>query len=319
MGESPTIVDVLARTNLELAWSEVRAKHGAPGVDDVSVTRWERHWMENLDRLSYMVRTNTYRPNRPRRYRVSKKDGGWRELSILTVSDRVLQRAVLNVLMPAFEQVFLSGSYGYRPKRNVAQAVEYVLQSRDDGYLWVLDADIDSCFDSLQHRLIMDEIQRLVNSPLLLKLMELWLEVGTRGKPLVIKPKPQNKKCGIPLGAVISPLLCNVVLHQFDLTLEQAGWQWVRYADDFLVLTRTEEEAMKVWDVVEGALSNLQLRYEPSKTWVTSFDKGFKFLGVTFQKDRYWYSYNGVRIEVHGRNVQVIEEKPPAGYEAWVW
>ncbi len=322
MLNGPSIRAVLERRNLETAWGQVRANKGAPGVDEVTVTRWERNWQENLDRLSHMVRTNTYRPNRPRRFRVLKKDGGWRELSILTVSDRVLQRAALNVLAPFFEAVFLDGSYGYRPERNVAQAVAKVLQARDRGYTWVFDADIDNCFDSLRHTAILEGVRQRVSNYTLLRLLELWLEAGRKRAP----PPPNSQATGeghkrwvgVPLGAVISPLLCNVALHPLDEMLERTGWPWVRYADDFVVLTRSHAEALEAWNLVEATLRDLGLQLEASKTRITTFERGFKFLGVTFKGDTYAYDYNGKRVVVRGRNVTVLWNQPPEGYE-WEW
>lgn len=317
---------VLDRRNLEAAWEQVRRNRGAPGVDEVTVTRWERNWQENLDRLSHQVRTNTYRPNRPRRFRVVKPDGGWRELSILTVSDRVLQRAALNVLMPLFEADFLESSYGYRPNRNVAQAVERVLQARDRGFTWVLDADIEGCFDHLSHSLILSELRRRIENVTLLRVMALWLEAGAarglsarrrrkhgEGAPLADDPGPAPR--GIPLGAVISPLLCNLALHPLDTALERTGWPWVRYADDFVVLTRTEAEALEAWDYVEATLAGLHLQLNERKTWVTSFERGFKYLGVSFQDDTYSWVSGGKRFEVRGRNVSVLWQAPPPGYD----
>jgi len=321
MNDGPSIRAVLERANLEQAWEQVRANKGAPGVDEVTVKRWERHWQENLDRLSYLVRTNTYHPNRPRRFRVLKKDGGWRELAILTVSDRVLQRATLNVLAPAFEQVFLQGSYGYRPERGVMQAVEHVLHARDHGQRWVFDADIDDCFNQLAHSVILSGVRQVVSNVTLLRLVELWLATGERrgGSPVgETKSKRASKGVGIPLGAVISPLLCNIALHELDLTLHRAGWEFARYADDFVVFTRSDVESVRAWNDVERTLAGLGLRLEPSKTRVASFEQGFTFLGVTFKRDTYAFTYAGKRIEVRGRNVSVLWNHLPEGYE-WQW
>jgi len=255
------------------------------------------------------------------------------------VSDRVLQRAVLNVLAPSFEQVFLEGSYGYRPERSVALAVEKVLQARDRGYVWVLDADIENCFDNLDHAVILDGVRQVVSNHTLLRLLEMWLEAGRRsgggklevggrrsevggqketGEPTSTGEKGKKRRVGVPLGAVVSPLLCNIALHPLDVQLERAGWPWARYADDFVVLTRSEAEALEAWDIVESALAALHLELKTSKTWVTSFERGFKFLGVTFQGDTYSYVYNRQRVVVRGRNVSVLWEKPPEGYE-WAW
>jgi group II intron reverse transcriptase/maturase len=315
--EQPTIRRVLERQNLELAWQQVRANRGAPGVDEMTIARWERNWQENLDRLSHLVRTNTYRPNRPRRFRILKPDGGWRELSILTVSDRVLQRAALNVLAPAFEKLFLDGSYGYRLERGVAQAVDRVLRARDHGFLWVFDADIDSCFDSLDHTLVLGEMRQVVSNVTLLRLIELWLDAG-RSPTRYRKSDGERRQKGVPLGAVISPLLCNVALHGLDAELERTGWPWARYADDFVVLSRTHSEALEAWRLVEAALADLRLRLEPAKTWVRSFEQGFKFLGVTFKGDSYEFVHSGKRFVVRGRNISVLSQHPPEGY-GWEW
>jgi group II intron reverse transcriptase/maturase len=322
--DGPSIRAVLERSNLTAAWEQVRRNKGAPGVDEVTVTRWARHWEENLDRLSHQVRTNTYRPNHPRRFRVLKPDGGWRELSILTVTDRVLQRGALNTLAPGFEATFLDGSYGYRPNRNVAQAVERVLHARDHGFGWVLDADIEDCFNQLDHAVILDGLRRVVSNVTLLRLVELWLVAGSarglsarrRRKRRAALAGNSDGPRGIPLGAVISPLLCNIALHPLDVALERTGWPWVRYADDFVVLTRTEAEALEAWDYVEATLAGLRLQLKESKTWVTSFARGFKFLGVTFQGDTYSWVNGGQRYEVRGRNVSVLWDTPPPGY-AW--
>mgnify|MGYP000710612279 CR=1 FL=1 len=327
--DAPTLRSVLERRALELAWQQVRANRGAPGVDEVTLARWERHWQENLDRLSHQVRTNTYRPNRPRRFRVLKPDGGWRELSILTVTDRVLQRAVLNALAPAFEQEFLEGSYGYRPGRGVMHAVERVLRERDRGFGWVLDADIRDCFDSLEHGVIREGLRRRVRHPLLLRLIELWLEAGAKRTPpplVEVRPGVWRRSAlagpaprrGVPLGAVLSPLLCNIVLHQLDLTLERAGWQWARYADDFVVLTRTRAEAEQAREDVEAALRGVSLELNPEKTRVASFAEGFTFLGVTFRGDTYSFVYEGKRFEVRGRNLSILWNFAPDPY-GWRW
>lgn len=327
--DTPTLRSVLERRALELAWQQVRANRGAPGVDEVTLARWERNWQENLDRLSHQVRTNTYRPNRPRRFRVLKPDGGWRELSILTVTDRVLQRAVLNALAPAFEREFLEGSYGYRPGRGVMHAVERVLRERDRGFGWVLDADIRDCFDSLEHGVILEGLRRRVRHPLLLRLIELWLEAGAKRTPpplLEVRPGIWRRSAlagpaprrGVPLGAVLSPLLCNIVLHQLDLTLERAGWQWARYADDFVVLTRTRAEAEQAWEDVEAALRGVSLELNPEKTRIASFAEGFTFLGVTFRGDAYSFVYEGKRFEVRGRNLSILWNFAPDPYN-WRW
>jgi RNA-directed DNA polymerase len=285
------IEQILAWHNLEDAWNDVRARKGAPGVDGVSVKRWGRNWEERLVDLRHAVMTNTYEPAPLERYSVPKKSGGRRHLANLTVTDKVLQRAVLNVLDGVFDPLFLPCSYGYRKGRSTADAVEAICAHRDASFVWVLDGDIDECFDSLDHGLLLKFVRETVDHPIVLRLIEGWLRVGRRD-PDVAR--------GIPLGAVISPLLCNVYLHRLDVALVSLGWLVVRYADDFVTLCRTEEEARAARSDAAAVLQSIKLQLEPRKTAVTNFDAGFDYLGVHFERDRYTYVWESKRITVEG-------------------
>ncbi len=320
------IEQVLSWDNMCAAWQQVKANQGAPGVDEVTLKRWERNWETNLERLRRQVRTNTYCPNRPKRFVVAKKDGGERVLSRLTVTDKVIQRAALNVLDPVFEARFLSCSHGYRVRRSVATAIQQVLAWRDRGLGWVLDADIAACFDSLDHEVLTGLIRRGVNDWTVLNLMNLWLKAGKSKTPSSKSqnPKSQNpnpkseiknqKSVGVPMGAVLSPLWCNIYLHQLDARLTTAGWRLVRFADDFVALTATRAEAERALAATEAILQTLKLTLSPTKTRITSFDEGFKFLGVTFYRDTYSYTWEQKQIEVQGRNVRWLFKHTPIHY-----
>jgi len=314
---------VLDWRNLQAAWRAVEAKKGGPGLDEVTLKRWGRNWRANLERLRAQVRTNTYRPTRPRRVRVLKRDGEYRELSILTVTDRVLQRALLNVLEGVFENLFLNCSFGYRPRRSVADAVTSVVRSRERGRSWVLHADIDDCFDSLDHALIGELIAPAAPDAIVRRLIHAWLQAGRpkkrreavhEGARSSMSNGARARNVGVPQGAVISPLLCNVVLHELDMHLTRAGWALVRYADDFVVLTSTEAEAHVARADVELALSHLRLRLNAAKTRVVSFEQGFRFLGVDFLGDAYSYVHNRKRLTVSGPTVRVLRLWPPEYY-----
>ena len=309
------IDQILAWANMEMAWEEVRANRGAPGIDGVTLARWERNRAANIERLCVQVRTNTYHPNRPKRFTVMKKGGGTRELARLTVTDKVLQRAVLNVAGPAFEARFLPCSHGFRQNRSVATAVQQVLNYRDHGLRWVLDADIAACFDHLDHELLLGLARRVVDDWHILNLLALWLKAGSvKQIPNLKSQIPNQKTVGVPMGAVISPLLCNVLLHQLDARLTTAGWRLVRYADDFVILTESEEAAMRALKATETTLNALRLQLSARKTRVVSFDEGFTFLGVTFYRDRYTYEWQQKRIEIEGRNVRWLYRHAPAFY-----
>ncbi len=303
MGE--LIQTILSRPNMTEAWEQVRANKGKPGSDQVTLARWGRNWEANIERLRQQVRANTYVPNRPKRFAVKKRDGGTRELSLLTVTDKVMQRAVLNVIDARFDARFLPCSHGYRQKRSVGTAVEQVLNYRDGGLRYVLDADIEACFDSLDHEVLMGLFSHEIVDWHVLNLARLWLKAGR---------KYRNQAVGVPLGAVLSPLWANLYLHPLDSWLTGLGFKLVRYADDFLVLCGSEAEAHNARAAVEAALAHLKLRLSERKTSITHFDQGFVFLGVTFFKDTYAYTWEQKRVEVRGRQLNILYKHLPRYY-----
>lgn len=282
---------ILARANLAAAWEAVAANEGMPGVDRVAIGRFARNWEERVTRLAAEVRAGAYRPSPLRVRFIPKRDGGRRRISIPTLADRVLQRATLQILLPHLDRKFLSCSYGYRPKRGVAQAVAAVIRYRDRRLRWVLEADIDDCFGSLDHAILLDLLGREVNDWRVMQLMRWWLDVG----------RPQDGVArGIALGMPISPLWANIYLHELDWQLVRNRWPLVRYADDFVVLVASRPAGEQAQAVVAATLADLKLRLEPTKTAVTSFSDGFEFLGVRFQGDEYSFTWKEKRVTVVG-------------------
>lgn len=282
---------ILAPDNLAAAWEAVAANAGMPGVDRVAIGRYARNWEERVITLAEAVRGNRYRPSRLRVRFIPKRDGGVRRISIPTVADRVLQRATLQVLLPRLDRKFLSCSYGYRPKRGVAQAVAAVIRYRDRGLRTVLEADIDDCFGSLDHGLLVDLLSREVSDWRVVQLMRWWLDAG--------RPAAGAAR-GIALGMPISPLWANLYLHELDWQLVRNRWSLVRYADDFVIPVTSVRAGEQAREVVEGALAGLKLQLEPAKTRVTSFSDGFEFLGVRFQGDSYSFLWQEKRLTVQG-------------------
>lgn len=297
--------EILDRVNLQTAWEQVLSKKGGPGVDGVTVQRWARNWEANLERLREQVLANTYHPNRPKRYIMRKKDGGTREICRLTVSDKVLQRAVLNVIEEAFDERFLPCSHGYREKRSVATAVQRLLSFRDRGMLWVFDADISDCFNQIRHEILMERIRKVVSDYFVLHMTEMWLNTYQRHK---------TQPIGIPLGAVLSPLWCNIYLHLLDARLTCDNWALTRYADDFVVMAWHEREAQEAQYITEEILNELGLVLNTRKTRVCCFEDSFEFLGVRFYRDTYSYQYLNKRIEVDDCSVKWLYRNPPLGY-----
>ena len=292
---SALIGRVLDPENLRQAWNEVAENRGMAGVDDVSVRRWRRNWEERLVNLAREVRSNRYRPARLRLRRIPKrKRGEWRTLRIPTVTDRVLQRAAYQVLSRLYEPLFLACSYGYRPGRGLRQAVQRIIDLRNMGRDWVLDADIDAFFDHVDHVTLLGLLRQRVSDSLLLHLIEGWLAVGRVRR---------SEARGLPMGSPISPLLANVYLHPLDCGLTAAGWPPVRYADDFVVLAVSRSDAQSAYCVAGECLQALLLQYEPEKTRIVSFDEGFDFIGVHFTRTAYIYHWQEKRIEVEGDRV----------------
>lgn len=295
---------ILQPDNLRAAWEEVQGKKGAPGIDRVSLKRWARSWEERLIELANEVRANAYRSRRLRQFTIPKKDGTPRLISILTITDRVLQRAVLRVVDDRFDHSFMDCSYGYRPGRGVRDAVPAIIAHRQAGRQWVVDADIDNCFPSLKHHLMLRYFQQKVNDSVVSGLLKQWMAQGATSPGV-----------GISLGAVISPLLCNILLHQFDLHLARAGYSPVRYADDFCIFCETRVLAEKAMKRTAFALKKLQLALEPNKTNITHFDQGFDFLGVHFYRDTYSFEAEDKRVEVQGAfDPDLFYDYVPEGY-----
>jgi group II intron reverse transcriptase/maturase len=263
---------------LRRAWRLVRRNGASPGTDGVTQEQIEAQLDLELNRLRQHILGGTYQPLPVRRFYVKKTSGKQRPISIWAMRDRVAQRVVHDYLTPLLESLFLDCSYGFRTGRSVEQAVQAVIQARDSGLVWVLDTDIGDCFSSIHLDLLTAQLHRVVPSAFVLKLIELWLHtpVGSR---------QSHETAGVSQGGVISPQLANLYLHRFDemviAALPQA--RLVRFADDFVILCSSEQEAAWSLDVARRSLENLRLALNMRKTRIVHFDEGFTFLGFTFK------------------------------------
>ncbi len=283
---------------LRLAWNEVEENQGVGGTDGVSLKAWRRNWEERLANLAAAVRANTYQPHKLRLRKIPKRDRReMRSLRIPTIDDRVLQRAVLEVLHPVFEPRFLDCSFGYRPRRGLRDAVQRIIVLRENGYRFVLDADIDAFFDNVDHELLLTFLQNDLPDDSLLPLIRRWLALGC------VAP---GRAVGIPLGSPLSPLLANVYLHRLDRSLVNGGWELTRYADDFLVFAESEGRVERARAETANILAHLRLGFEPSKTRPASFEAGFDFLGVHFVGDEYHYTFLDKEVKVDGNQVDFL-------------
>lgn len=263
--------------NLHQAWlgvwsgRTVAGRQTGAGVDGVTIADWAADWDARLRALQADLLTGLYRPSPLLWFEISRAGSGRaRRLGIPTIGDRVAQRAAKNILEPIWEAQFLSCSHGFRPRRSVFTAVAHVLWHEARGLRWVTDADITACFDTLEHTRLLDQVVRLGDSRVA-ELVAAWLAAGT--------PTPGF---GVAQGAPLSPLLANVYLHPFDVAMIRAGHALVRYADDFVVLCRTRQDAQVALDDAAEVLGSLGLRLNPEKTRLARFGPEFTFLGAQF-------------------------------------
>jgi group II intron reverse transcriptase/maturase len=267
------------RITLELlyqAFLNVKRNRGAAGVDKQSIEMFEANLEQNLQALMRDLKTRGgFTPQPLRRVLIAKGDGKFRPLGIPVVRDRIAQDVLRQLLEPLFEPLFHPNSCGFRPNRNCHQAVGLVLEIWRDGNRYVVDADISGFFDNIPHHVIMTGLSNVVADGNILGLVEGFLKSGVM-EDGVFKPT----HIGTPQGGVISPLLANIALNFMDWHLHQHGLQFVRYADDFVVLCKSEEQAKEAMVLVESFLNtHLELKLSPEKTHVTTFSEGFAFLG----------------------------------------
>lgn len=284
-GKWYSLIDkVYAPATLELAWTKVEANKGAAGVDGQSVDRFAAREDVYLSELSTAVREGSYRPQAVKRVEIPKGDGRMRPLGIPTVKDRIVQQAVRLVIEPIFEIGFCEGSYGFRPGRGCHDALREVDRLLKEGYTHVVDADLQSYFDTIPHGRLMARIEERVSDGRVLDLIGGWLKADIlqeleRWRPTV----------GSPQGAVISPLLANVYLDPLDRLMAERGCHMVRYADDFVILTRSHVEAEAALALVRTWVEANGLRLHPEKTRIANCRKkgnGFEFLGYRFERGR---------------------------------
>ncbi len=259
------------------AWRAVRRNRGAAGIDKVSIQMFEKNLDANLDRLMRELKDGSFQPLPARRVYIPKdaKATKFRPLGIPAVRDRVAQEVLRRLLDPVFEAKFHDHSYGFRQGRSCHDAVQQVTEIGRQGYRHVLDADISGFFDNLSHTAIMRELSAEVADGNILRLVEKFLKAGVMEGGRLQRPQK-----GTPQGGVASPLLANIALNILDWHLHEHGYRFVRYADDFVVLCRSESEAKEALALTEAFVADrLGLSLSPEKTTVTRFHEGFTFLG----------------------------------------
>lgn len=265
---------LLAPATLQQAWHRVMLRGGGPGSDRVTIEVFSLDLERNLQQLRIQLQSGLYRPHPPRWVEVPKPSGGTRRLGVLCVQDRIIQQALLFVLVPQWDVKFAPCSYAYRPGRSALQAVEAMERALAAGRAWVVDADIESFFDSVPHALLFNLLEEWLPNARVCQLVQLCIRATA---PTIDR--------GLMQGAPLSPLLANLYLHRFDSTLLQTGHQLIRYADDFVILCATRQQAEQALHTARRLLEGLELRLNPEKTRIVHRNEGFSFLGWIFDKE----------------------------------
>jgi len=269
---------IVDQANMETAWRKVEANQGAPGPDGVTLDQFHETFRPQWPEIRRQLLEGTYQPGPARRKSIPKPDGSQRHLGIPNVIDRLVQQAILQVLTPIFDPGFSESSFGFRPGRSAHDAAKQVQAYIRAGYRHCVDMDLAKFFDRVQHDVLMVRVSRKVQDKRLLALIGRYLRAG-----VMVDTALQPSTEGTMQGGPLSPLLANILLDDFDKELESRGLRFVRYADDFLVFTKTSEAAQRVFASLERYLTRkLKLVVNQDKSRVCSTN-GVEFLGFTFQ------------------------------------
>lgn len=294
------------------AFKAVKKNRGAAGIDKMTISMYEKNLSENLASLMRELKQGRYQPAPLRRVHIPKGEGKTRPLGIPTVKCRIAQEVIRRLINSTFESRFHDNSFGFRMGRNCHQAVERTLEYAEQGNRYVVDIDIKGFFDNIPQNLIMESVAARIADGNILNLIEKLLNSGVMENG---KITPTIK--GTPQGGVISPLLANITLDHLDWFLENQGYKFVRYADDFVILCKTETEAKKALELVQNFLNGMKLEVSPEKTKISHFSKGFDFLGFTIKnrsikmrnksREKFKNSIRDITTRSHNLDKKVIE------------
>ncbi|WP_429548399.1 group II intron reverse transcriptase/maturase [Paraburkholderia youngii] len=280
---SALLMAALTRANLKQAFKRVRANKGAAGVDGLDIDQTSRHLVTAWPAIREQLLKGTYRPSPVRRVTIPKPDGGERELGIPTVTDRLIQQALLQVLQPVLDPTFSEHSYGFRPGRRAHDAVLAAQSYVQSGRRIVVDVDLEKFFDRINHDILIDRLQKRIGDAGVIRLIRAYLNSGIMDGGVV-----QQREQGTPQGGPLSPLLANVLLDEVDKELERRGHCFVRYADDANVYVRSRRAGERVMVLLRRLFGRLRLKVNETKSAVASVF-GRKFLGYSL-----WVASGGV-------------------------
>ena len=300
--EPELLEEILSRGNLNEAYKRVKANKGAPGIDGMTIEEALPYLREHKDELIGRIERGKYTPSPVRRVEIPKPDGGIRKLGIPTVTDRIIQQAISQKLMPIFEPLFADGSYGYRPGRSAKDAIKRVKEYAEEGYRYAVVLDLSKYFDTLNHERLLNLLREEIKDERVIQMIKRYLKSGVMENGVVMETE-----MGSPQGGNLSPLLANIYLNEFDHEYEKRGVPCVRYADDIVLLARSERAAKRL---LESSISylegKLRLTVNREKSRVTSVFsiRNFKYLGFALGRNG-----NGIFIRVHPKSWKKMKTK----------
>lgn len=291
---------IVEDANIEKAIQRVVSNKGSGGVDKMQVAEVRTHFAQNWSYLKGLIMKGRYSPSAVKRVEIPKENGKKRKLGIPTVTDRVIQQAIVQVLTPIFEPTFSESSYGFRPKRNAHQAVRKVVEYANDGYRYTIDLDLEKYFDTVNHSRLIQILSNTIKDGRVISLIHKYLNAG-----VVVKHKFEETTMGVPQGGPLSPLLSNIYLNEFDKEMERRGNRFVRYADDVVLLFKSERSALRVKETVTNYLENkLYVKVNQDKT-IVAFVTKIKFLGFGFYLDK----SGNAQITVHNNSKEKMKNR----------
>ena len=290
---------ILSPANLNAAYKRVVSNKGAGGIDKMEVESLKDYLVKEKDVLIASILGGKFRPNPVRRVEISKENGKKRQLGIPTVVDRVIQQAMAQVMSPMYEKQFSKNSYGFRPKRSAHQALQQCQRYLTEGYDYAVDMDLEKFFDTVSQSKLVEVLSRTIKDGRVISLIHKYLQAG-----VIIEGKFERTTVGVPQGGPLSPLLSNIMLNELDKELERRGHRFVRYADDLLILCKSERAAVRTMGgLVRYIEEKLFLKVNREKSTVAHIRK-VKFLGYSF------YTMKGEgRLRIHPKSVDKMRSK----------
>lgn len=304
MDRNSLMEQILSKENLNAAYLQVIRNKGAAGVDGMEYTELGEYLSKNGETIKEQLRTRKYKPQPVRRVEIPKPDGGIRNLGVPTVTDRFVQQAVAQVLTPIYEEQFHNHSYGFRPNRGAQQAVLTALEMMNDGHSWIVDIDLEKFFDTVNHDKLMTIIRRTIKDGDVISIIRKFLVSG-----IMIDEEYEESEIGTPQGGNISPLLANIMLNELDKEMEERGLDFVRYADDCIIMVGSELAANRIMKSISKFIEErLGLKVNVSKSKVDK-PKGIKYLGFGFYYDSFARQY---KAKPHAKPVAKFKSRMKA-------